>query len=46
MVNSVPLSIITVTHNHHQYVERYMSALLPESQTLGAEVIIVDNCSD
>ncbi|MFN9176001.1 MAG: glycosyltransferase family 2 protein [Synechocystis sp.] len=46
MVDPVPLSIITVTHNHRQYIERYMQALLPECQKLGAEVIMVDNRSD
>ncbi|MEB3121295.1 MAG: glycosyltransferase, partial [Snowella sp.] len=46
MVNSVPLSIITVTHNHQQYIQKYMQALLPECQKIGAEVILVDNCSD
>jgi N-acetylglucosaminyl-diphospho-decaprenol L-rhamnosyltransferase len=45
-MNVLPLSIITVTHNHANYIERCLDALVPEVTRLGGEVIVVDNCSD
>jgi N-acetylglucosaminyl-diphospho-decaprenol L-rhamnosyltransferase len=45
-MNSLPLSTITVTHNHDQYIGRCLDALVPEVKRLGGEVIVVDNRSD
>jgi glycosyltransferase involved in cell wall biosynthesis len=45
-MNSLPLSTITVTHNHDQYIGRCLNALVPEVEQLGGEVIVVDNASD
>jgi N-acetylglucosaminyl-diphospho-decaprenol L-rhamnosyltransferase len=45
-MNSLPLSIITVTHNHGNYIGRCLDALVPEVSRLGGEVIVVDNASD
>ncbi|MBE9174508.1 glycosyltransferase family 2 protein [Synechocystis salina LEGE 06155] len=42
----INLSIITVTHNHKQYIKAYMEALLPEIKDMEAEVILIDNKSD
>jgi N-acetylglucosaminyl-diphospho-decaprenol L-rhamnosyltransferase len=42
----LPLSIITVTHNHANYIGRCLDALVPEVERLGGEVIVVDNTSD
>ncbi len=44
---SVPsLSVITVTHNHANYIEKCLDALVPELERLDGEVIVVDNRSD
>ncbi len=45
-MNSFPLSIITVTHNHANYIGRCLDALVPEVNRIGGEVIVVDNRSD
>jgi N-acetylglucosaminyl-diphospho-decaprenol L-rhamnosyltransferase len=45
-MNSLPLSTITVTHNHANYIGRCLDALVPEVERLGGEVIVVDNASD
>jgi N-acetylglucosaminyl-diphospho-decaprenol L-rhamnosyltransferase len=45
-MNSLPLSTITVTHNHANYIGRCLDALVPEVKRLGGEVIVVDNRSD
>ena len=45
-MNSFPLSIITVTHNHADYIGRCLDALVPEVSRIGGEVIVVDNRSD
>jgi N-acetylglucosaminyl-diphospho-decaprenol L-rhamnosyltransferase len=45
-MNSLPLSTITVTHNHDRYIGRCLDALVPEVKQLGGEVIVVDNRSD
>ncbi|MEM8603799.1 MAG: glycosyltransferase family 2 protein [Cyanobacteria bacterium P01_H01_bin.121] len=42
----LPLSVITVTHNHADYIGRCLLALVPEVQALGGEVIAIDNRSD
>jgi hypothetical protein len=42
----LPLSVITVTHNHATYIERCLESLIPEIQKIGAEAIVIDNCSD
>jgi len=42
----VPISVITVSHNHAAYVDRALSALLPEVDRVGGEVIWIDNRSD
>jgi hypothetical protein len=46
MFSAIPLSIVTVTHNHAIYIDRYIKALLPECEKIGAEVIMIDNRSD
>jgi GT2 family glycosyltransferase len=46
IVKPIDLSIITVTHNHNQYIKAYMEALLPEIKDMEAEVIMIDNKSD
>jgi N-acetylglucosaminyl-diphospho-decaprenol L-rhamnosyltransferase len=45
-MNSLPLSIITVTHNHANYIGRCLDALVPEVNRIGGEVIVIDNRSD
>jgi N-acetylglucosaminyl-diphospho-decaprenol L-rhamnosyltransferase len=45
-MNSLPLSTITVTHNHANYIGRCLDALVPEVSRIGGEVIVVDNRSD
>jgi glycosyltransferase involved in cell wall biosynthesis len=40
------LSVIVVTHNHAQYIERCLAALVPEVNRICGEVIVVDNRSD
>jgi N-acetylglucosaminyl-diphospho-decaprenol L-rhamnosyltransferase len=40
------LSVIIVTHNHAAYIERCLTALIPEVSQIGGEVIVVDNRSD
>jgi N-acetylglucosaminyl-diphospho-decaprenol L-rhamnosyltransferase len=45
-MNSLPLSTITVTHNHANYIGRCLDVLVPEVSRLGGEVIVVDNASD
>jgi N-acetylglucosaminyl-diphospho-decaprenol L-rhamnosyltransferase len=42
-MNSLPLSTITVTHNHASYIGRCLDALVPEVNRIGGEVIVVDN---
>ncbi|MCG9892956.1 MAG: glycosyltransferase [Thermosynechococcaceae cyanobacterium MS004] len=42
----LPLSVITVTHNHASYIGRCLDALVPEVSRIGGEVIVVDNRSD
>jgi hypothetical protein len=46
MVYPIPLSVITATHNHGTYLKRYMQALLPACEQIGAEIILIDNLSD
>lgn len=48
MINppDLPLSVITVTHNHAAYIGRCLEALIPEVQQIGGEVIVIDNRSD
>jgi N-acetylglucosaminyl-diphospho-decaprenol L-rhamnosyltransferase len=44
---SIPsLSVITVTHNHTNYIGRCLDALVSEVSRIGGEVIVVDNRSD
>jgi N-acetylglucosaminyl-diphospho-decaprenol L-rhamnosyltransferase len=45
-MNSLPLSTITVTHNHANYIGRCLDALVPEVSRIGGEVIVVDNRSE
>lgn len=42
----IPLSVITVTHNHAAYIGRCLDALVPEVAHLGGEVFVIDNRSD
>jgi N-acetylglucosaminyl-diphospho-decaprenol L-rhamnosyltransferase len=42
----LPLSIITVTHNHSPYIGRCLDSLVPEVERIGGEVIVIDNASD
>ena len=42
----LPLSVITVTHNHSDYIVCCLEALIPEIQKIGGEAIVIDNCSD
>lgn len=42
----LPLSVITVTHNHSDYIGCCLEALIPEIQKIGGEAIVIDNCSD
>jgi N-acetylglucosaminyl-diphospho-decaprenol L-rhamnosyltransferase len=42
-MDSLPLSVITVTHNHANYIGCYLDALVPEIERLGDEVIVVGN---
>ena len=41
----IPLSVITVTHNHSDYIGCCLEALIPEIQKIGGEAIVIDNCS-
>lgn len=43
---TLPISVITVTHNHGPYLDRCLKALIPEVESLGGEIILVDNLSD
>lgn len=44
---SIPLlSVITVTHNHADLIGRCLTALVPEVEALGGEVIAIANLSD
>ncbi|MDX2097413.1 MAG: glycosyltransferase family 2 protein [Leptolyngbyaceae cyanobacterium bins.59] len=43
---TLPLSVITVTHNHAAYIGRCLEALVPEVDRVGGEVILIDNRSD
>ncbi|WP_299486765.1 glycosyltransferase family 2 protein [Acaryochloris sp. IP29b_bin.137] len=45
-MSQIPLSVISVTHNHSAYIGRCLDALAPEVSRVGGEVIVVDNCSD
>jgi N-acetylglucosaminyl-diphospho-decaprenol L-rhamnosyltransferase len=45
-MNSLPLSTITVTHNHASYIGRCLDALVSEVSRIGGEVIVVDNRSE
>jgi N-acetylglucosaminyl-diphospho-decaprenol L-rhamnosyltransferase len=42
----VPLSVITVTHNHANYIGRCLDALVPAISAIGGEIIVIDNRSD
>jgi len=42
----LPLSVITVTHNHALFIGRCLTALIPEVKQLGGEIIVIDNLSD
>jgi N-acetylglucosaminyl-diphospho-decaprenol L-rhamnosyltransferase len=42
----LPLSVITVTHNHDRYIKTCLDALVPQVEQIGGEVIVIDNCSD
>jgi glycosyltransferase involved in cell wall biosynthesis len=42
----LPLSTITVTHNHANYIGRCRDALVSEVSRIGGEVIVVDNRSE
>lgn len=44
-MSALPLSVITVTHNHAAFIGRCLSALVPEVAQIGGEVILVDNRS-
>jgi len=41
----LPLSVITVTHNHGTYIQRALEAVIPQIELLGGEIIVIDNCS-
>lgn len=43
---ALPISVITVTHNHGAYIGRCLAAVVPEVQRLGGEMILIDNRSD
>jgi N-acetylglucosaminyl-diphospho-decaprenol L-rhamnosyltransferase len=43
---SLPLTVVTVTHNHEVFIERCLNAVLPELRKLGGEMILVDNRSE
>ncbi|MEM6838459.1 MAG: glycosyltransferase family 2 protein [Cyanobacteria bacterium P01_C01_bin.120] len=43
---SPSLSVITVTHNHAEFIGRCLSALVPEVAGIGGEIIAIDNRSD
>jgi GT2 family glycosyltransferase len=45
-LSELPLSIITVTHNHANYIGQCLDALVPEVSHIGGEIIVVDNVSD
>lgn len=45
-MSSLPLSVITVTHNHEAFIEKCLKALVPAVMQLQGEVILIDNCSD
>ena len=40
------LSVITVTHNHAEFIGRCLTTLVPEVEAIGGEVIAIDNLSD
>jgi GT2 family glycosyltransferase len=40
------LSVIVITHNHADFLERCLDSLIPEVTRLGGEVIVIDNGSD
>jgi N-acetylglucosaminyl-diphospho-decaprenol L-rhamnosyltransferase len=42
----LPLSVITVTHNHEAYIQRTLETVIPQVESLGGEIIVIDNCSD
>jgi N-acetylglucosaminyl-diphospho-decaprenol L-rhamnosyltransferase len=42
----IPLSVITVTHNHAHFIEPCLQALVPETNKIGGEIIVIDNHSD
>lgn len=42
----LPLSVITVTHNHAKYIGRCLDSLVPEVKRIGGEAIVIDNQSD
>ena len=42
----LPLSVITVTHNHGTYIQQALEAVIPQIELLGGEIIVIDNCSD
>jgi len=44
--NILPISVITVTHNHGQYIDRALKSLIPEVASVGGEILVVDNKSD
>jgi glycosyltransferase involved in cell wall biosynthesis len=45
-LSELPLSVITVTHNHSAYIGRCLDALVPEVSRISGEVIVVDNRPD
>jgi hypothetical protein len=46
ITETLPLSVIVVTHNHADYLARCLAALVTEVELLGGEVILIDNQSD
>ena len=45
-MSQVLLSVVIVTHNHEQYIEKCIESLIPEVKQVNGEIIVVDNLSD
>src|ERR687885_701371 len=45
-MSSIPISVITVTHNHEAFIGKCLKALVPAVKQLHGEVILIDNRSD
>ena len=45
MADPAKLTVVIVTHEHAAFIDACLTALVPEAEALGAEVIVVDNAS-